>query len=81
MSLAILYNETISVPGWDNGTTDSKEIQVFKEFGSEAELLAWVETNDRSPYSKKFFRVLQFQDLIIERKLSLKTVSPKAKAG
>jgi hypothetical protein len=75
--LAVLYKETIAVPGWDNGTTDQKEIQVFKEFSTEAELLSWVSVNDNATYGKKSYRLLQFQELAIERKLSIQQLQTK----
>jgi hypothetical protein len=69
--LAVLYTENIAVPGWDPGTTDRKEIQVFKEFKTEAELLDWISIQDRNDYGKKNYRVLQFQELTVERTLKL----------
>jgi hypothetical protein len=74
MTLAVLYTEQRSTPGWDrNDPCGTETVQVFKEFGDEAKLLEWVENNDKSMYPKRDYRVLQFQELKVERKLSIHT--------
>lgn len=80
MKYAVLIKKTVTIPGDERSRTNPGhgyeehvlENTEFKEFATQDDLKRWLESNNKS------HRVIEFQELKIERKVTIDLKRPTA---
>jgi hypothetical protein len=69
---AVIQNESITVPGYDRGDPSTSETIIsYIAFENEEALRAWIIKEDATMYSRKEYRVIRVDPVVIKKTVAI----------